>query len=540
MAVAAVSAAPLITVVVLAVFPDQGDTVGRLWATVMPGYIFTTLKLSAGVAAGTLILGVTTAWLVTAFEFPGRRLLSWSLIMPMAMPGYVIAIVYIELLDFAGPVQTAIRRMFGWQYATDYYFPRITSLGGAICLLSLVLYPYVYLLARTAFGRQSARLIEAGRVLNLSFNRCFFRLVLPMARPAIAVGLILVIMETVGDFGLVQLFAVNTLTVGIYVTWFGAYNVTAAARLALGLLILVVLLVVLEQGARGRRRYSEIKGDGRALPRRQLKGWRAWMAGGWCFLPVFGGIGLPLGLQLGWLTSALADARLATFARDAAHSVLLAVLSAGSALLGGIVLAYGQRLAPVVLIKSMVRIAASGYALPGPVIALGVLLPLAALDRALMGAAGELFHIEISYLLSGSIFILIFAYTVRFMALAFGAVEAGLARISPNLDAAARTLNQTVTATLRRVHLPLMRGSMLTALLLVMVDVMKELPVTLMLQPFNFSTLATRTFSYASEEMYRQASLWAVAIVAVGLVPVMVLNRRLLLSLDGSDRAYPS
>jgi iron(III) transport system permease protein len=536
MAVAAISSVPLLTVCVLAVFPDQSEGLRRLWSTVMPGYILVTLQLAAGVAVGALILGVTTAWLVTAFEFPGRRLLAWSLMMPMAMPGYLIAIVYIELLDFAGPVQTAIRRIFGWQYATDYYFPRINSLGGAILLLALVLYPYVYLLARTAFGRQSARLIEAGRVLNHSFSRCFFRLVLPMARPAVAVGLILVVMETVGDFGLVQLFAVNTLTVGIYITWFGAYNVPAAARLALGLLFMVLLLVVLERAARGRRRYSEIKSDGRILPRQTLAGWRGWMAGGWCFFPVFGGFLLPLGLQLGWSISALADARLATFARDAAHSVLLAVLSAGAALLAGTVLAYGQRLAPTALVTAMVRIAASGYALPGPVIALGILLPFAGLDRALSGAAQALFQIEVRYLLSGSIFILVFAYTVRFMALAFGAVESGLARISPNLDAAARTLNQTVGTTLRRVHVPLMRGSMLTALLLVMVDVMKELPATLMLQPFNFSTLATRAFSYASEEMYRQACLWAVAIVGVGLVPVILLNRRLLLSLDGNDR----
>lgn len=517
------TALPLLTIFVISFLPGEEGTIARLCRTVLPGYLLTTTKLACGVGCGVLLLGVSTAWLVTACDFPGRRVFNHLLIMPMTMPGYLIAFVYIELLDYAGPVQSALRALFGWRSAADYSFPRITSLGGAILLLSFILYPYVFLMARTAFSEQAGRWIEAGRSLNITPRRAFFRLVLPLARPAIISGMLLALMETIGDFGLVQLFAVNTFTVGIYNTWLGASNLPDAARLACGLVIIILLLISIERFSR--RKKSYVQPAGAPPPRSPLSGWRGILAAGWCFFPPCAGFLIPLFLELLWCYEGFDQLRSATFVRDAGHSLLLGGITAAVALCCALLLAYGRRLAPTRLLDGAIRLATLGYALPGPVVALGLLIPLALVDRGGI-FLGEKIGIDTGYLLSGSLFILVFAFLVRFLTMAYGNVEAGLARISPSCDEAARMLRCGSTTILRRIHLPLLRSSMFTAVLLVVVEVMKELPATLMLQPFNFSTLATRAFSYASEERYQQAALWSVAILLAGVIPVILINLR--------------
>ncbi len=491
---------PLLTVFSLSFWPGESGTLPRLWNTVMPGYLQTTTQLVFGVAFGVLLLGTTTAWLITFCDFPGRQLFNHLLMMPMAMPGYLIAIVYIELLDFAGPIQSALRWVFGWNSAQDYWFPQITSLGGAIVLLSLVLYPYVFLMARTAFGEQASRWLEVGQSLNITPLRSFFSIVIPLARPAIISGLLLAIMETVGDFGLVQLFSVNTFTVGIYNTWFGASNLTDAARLASGLLALMLLLVSLENISRRKKRYVQPKAA--PPPRKKLTGTAGATAYCWCLLPVFLGFLLPFCLQIFWCIGGIDKIRTETFIEDATNSLLLGVTTALAALVIAVILAYGRRLAPSKLLNSSIRIATIGYALPGPVLALGVLIPFAWFDRQYIFLSQNLFGYSPGYILSSSIFILIFALLVRFLAMAFGSLDTGLGQISPRCDDAARILRTGPTGT-----------------------------ATLMLQPFNFSTLATRTFSYASEEMYQQASLWSVAIVAAGIIPIFIINNKILRAL---------
>ncbi|PID75316.1 MAG: iron ABC transporter permease [Deltaproteobacteria bacterium] len=520
---------PLFAVLALAFWPGEEGTILRLWQTVLPGYMLTTLQLVCGVGFGVLLFGTTTAWLVTVCDFPGCRLLNHLLMLPMAMPAYLIAIVYIELLDFAGPIQSTLRGWFGWSSVQEYWFPPITSLGGAVFLLSLVLYPYLFLMARTAFGEHAGRWLEVGQTLNLTPRQSFFRIVLPLARPAIVSGLLLAVMETVGDFGLVQLFSVNTFTVGIYNTWFGASNVPDAARLASGLLAVMLLLITLERISRGGRRY--IQPVGSPLQRRRLGRYAGILACIWCCIPLFLGFLLPFSLQLYWCVDSFSAIDTDSFLSDATHSLVLGGGAAICALMVALVLAYGRRLVPSVVLKASIRIANTGYALPGPVLALGVLVPFAWFDRQLIAFTEKIWQTNPGYLLSGTVGIVIFAMVVRFLAMAFGNIEAGLGRISPRFDQAALLLKTGSLGILRRIHLPLLRSSMFTALLLVVVEVMKELPATLMLQPFNYSTLATRAFSYASEEMYKQASLWSVAIVAAGIIPIFIINAGLLRSL---------
>ncbi len=525
----AISALPLLTIIVLSFVPGVDGTLTHLYNTVLPGYLLTTAKLVFGVGCGVLVLGTSTAWLVTAYDFPGRSLFNQLLLMPMAMPAYLIAIVYIELLDFAGPVQSFLRQVFGWRSMTEYWFPQITSLGGAIFLLSLVLYPYVFLMARTAFGEQGRRLIEVGQTLNLSPWTSFYRLVLPLSRPAIVSGLLLAIMETVGDFGLVQLFSVNTFTVGIYNIWLGASNLPDAARLATGLLSLMMLFIFLEYLSRRNKRYGQTAGA--PMPLKRLSTKTGILASLWCLFPLVFGFFLPFFLQIFWFIEGFADIQKQTFITDAKNSLLLGITTAVLGLVIAILLAYGKRLAPSRMLHGTIRFATIGYALPGPVVALGVLIPLAWLDRQFIGLAKQFLGWDPGYLLSGSIYILVFALLVRFLAMSFGSIDNGLERIPYHCDEAARMLKTSPSGILGRIHLPLLRGSMLTAVLMVLVEVMKELPATLMLQPFNFSTLATRAFSYASEEMYKQASLWSVTIVLVGIIPIFSINQRLLSNL---------
>jgi iron(III) transport system permease protein len=526
LALALLFALPFFSLIVTAASAEE-NVWGHLLSTVMPGYLKNTFLLMLGVGSGTLLLGVSTSWLISMTEFPGRRMLEWGLLLPLAFPGYIIAMVYVELLEYSGPVQAQIRLWFGWNNFQDYWFPPIASVGGAITMLSLVLYPYVYLLARIAFLQQPATLLESSRMLGKSSRNSFFHVSLPLARPAIVVGVSLAMMETLADFGTMQLFAVQTFTTGIYHTWFGAYNAPGAAQLSLSLLMFISVFVFLERYSRKQQRSHTKNSIHIPHPRYKLSGISSLSAFAFCLVPVVFGFALPAGLLIQWAAKSWREVMLERFFSDAGNSLILAVLTAFLAVLLGVLMAYGSRISKRRRIRWAVRTVSLGYTFPGPVVALGVLLPFAWFDRTIDAWMQESFGISSGYLLSGTLFILVFAYLVRFLALAYGTAESGFGRITSAMEDASRSLGKNTWQTLKRVHLPLLRGSMLTAGLLVFVDVMKELPATLMLQPFNFSTLATRAYGYATEELLREASLWCLTIVLVGLFPVIFLNRQL-------------
>ncbi len=526
LALALLFALPFFSLIVTAASAEE-NVWGHLISTVMPGYLKNTFLLMLGVGSGTLLLGVSTSWLISMTEFPGRRMLEWGLLLPLAFPGYIIAMVYVELLEYSGPVQAQIRLWFGWNNFQDYWFPPIASVGGAITMLSLVLYPYVYLLARIAFLQQPATLLESSRMLGKSSRNSFFHVSLPLARPAIVVGVSLAMMETLADFGTMQLFAVQTFTTGIYHTWFGAYNAPGAAQLSLSLLMFISVFVFLERYSRKQQRSHTKNSIHIPHPRYKLSGISSLSAFAFCLVPVVFGFALPAGLLIQWAAKSWREVMLERFFSDAGNSLILAVLTAFLAVLLGVLIAYGSRISKRRRIRWAVRTVSLGYTFPGPVVALGVLLPFAWFDRTIDAWMQESFGISSGYLLSGTLFILVFAYLVRFLALAYGTAESGFGRITSAMEDASRSLGKNTWQTLKRVHLPLLRGSMLTAGLLVFVDVMKELPATLMLQPFNFSTLATRAYGYATEELLREASLWCLTIVLVGLFPVIFLNRQL-------------
>ena len=530
-ALAALLTSPILAVLGIAM-ENSGDAWAHLASTVLGTYINQTFGLIIGVGAGVLIIGVGTAWLVTMFEFPGRSVLQWALLLPLAMPAYIAAYTYTDVLEFAGPVQTSLREMFGWQRPGDYWFPEIRSLGGAVTFMSLVLYPYVYLLARAAFVEQSQNLWDAARGLGLGTWRCFMRVGLPLARPAIAVGVLLALMETLNDFGTVDYFAVQTLTVGVYRVWFGMNNAPAAAQLASMVLALVLVMATLERIARGRRRYQFSHNTPRRHPLARLRGVRGVLALLTCATPLTLGFVIPAGLMA---VSAVGSYGYATGVDTlslAFNSLAVASLAALVCLCVGLFLAYGARLSGTALVKSATRIASIGYTVPGVVLAVGVLIPAAALDNAIDGFMRTHFDTATGLIFSGTLYALIFACTVRFLALSFGSLEAGLTKITPNMDAAARSLGRHPGGVLARIHFPLLRGSLLTGVMLVFVDAMKELPMTLILRPFNFNTLATHVYEYASYEAFDQAVIAALAIVVTGLGPVIVLS----LSFAGSGR----
>lgn len=506
------------------VFHPGGETWDHLMATVLADYVMNSVSLMLGVAAGTLVMGVTTAWLVTQFRFPGRRVFIWLLLLPLAMPAYIIAYTYTGMLDFAGPVQSSLREAFAWSIG-DYWFPRVRSLGGAMVMLSLVLYPYVYLLARSAFLEQSPSLNDASRLLGAGPFRRFFRVNLPMARPAIIAGLSLALMETLADFGTVQYFGVPVFTTGIFRTWFGLGDSAAAAQLSALLMGFVFILILLERWSRRRARYHHVGLRSRPLPLTTLRGGRAAAAFAICLLPPLLGFIVPT-LQLAhWAVLTAPEMLDREFVTLALHSFGLAFAAALIAVVVATVVAYGKRLHATPLTELAARIAGMGYAVPGTVIAVGVMIPFAWTDRWLDAWMREAFGISTGLLLSGTLFILLFAYTVRFLAVSLQTVEAGLGRITPHTDDAARSLGYRPLEILARVHLPCINGALLTAILIVFVDVLKELPATLILRPFDFNTLAVRTYELASDERLADAAISAIAIVLVGILPILVLSR---------------
>ena len=515
---------PVASIFWISLFPEE-----NIWThladTVLPHYISTTLILLAGVGGLSIAIGVSTAWLVTMCQFPGRKLFEWALLLPFAVPAYVIAYVYTDLLEYAGPVQILLRDWFGWQNARDYWFPDIRTLGGAILMLSLVLYPYVYMLTRAAFLEQSANIRAASRTLGCTPFESFIRVSLPMARPSIAVGLSLVSMETLNDFGTVDYFAVKSLSAGIYDTWLNMGNLGGAAQIASMMLVFVVILISLERISRSRQKQFSGADRYGTLETYQLKGWQASGALLICGLPFIAGFVLPVILLARYAVIYFDESWTEDFLTIATNSFVLSALAALLCCLVGLLLAYSTRLHNNRLMRISVRCAGLGYAMPGAVLAIGVIIPFAAFDNSLDTLMREQFGISTGLLLSGTAFAILFAYVVRFLAVASGSIESSLGKVTPTMDMASRSLGLNSFQTLLRVHLPLIRGGLLTGALVVFVDCMKELPATLILRPFNFDTLATQVYQFASDEMIEQASLGALLIVLVGLIPVILLSR---------------
>ena len=523
-----------LAVVLGSVFFPATEIWSHLADTVLTDYIVNSLALFVGVGFFSLILGVLPAWLVTMYRFPMSRYLEWGLLLPMAMPAYIIAYSYTGMLDVAGPLQISLRELTGWQYR-DYWFPEIRSLGGAIAMLSLVLYPYVYLLARAAFIEQSTCVLEVSRALGCNALDAFRRVALPLARPAIMVGLSLVVMETLADYGTVQYFGVSAFTAGIFRTWFGLGDSLAAAQLSVLLLVFVAAFLYLEKRSRRLARFYNTSSRYSSLLQQQLSKNQGLSALLLCATPLLLGFIIPVLFLMDLALDTYSQVLGKDFYMLLLNSVLLAFVTAILALFIALFMAYSNRSTDSPVNRFMVRFVSMGYAIPGTVIAVGVLIPFAWFDNTLDAFLIEHFNVSSGLLISGTVVTLIFAYLTRFLAVSINTVEAALVKIKPVMDEVAKTTGLSPVSIIKRIHIPMMRGSLLTALLLVFVDVLKELPATLILRPFNFNTLAVRTYELANEERLADAAVPALAIVLVGIIPVIMISNSISRSRAGHE-----
>jgi iron(III) transport system permease protein len=513
---------PVLTVLSSVLLPSS-DVWQHLKSTVLAEYVKNSLLLVLGVGTGALIIGITTAWLCSVCEFPGRKYFSWLLLLPLAFPPYIIAYTYTGLLDFAGPVQQFLRESFDWKYG-DYWFPQIRSLSGAVTMLSLVLYPYIYLLTRSAFSEQSTSFREASHILGIGLSKTFLKAALPLARPAIIAGLTLVIMETLADYGTVKYFGIPTFTTGIFRTWFGLGDRIAATQLASLLLLCVFLVIIIERYSRQAAKYENLSGSQKKW-RYPLSKSKAALAIFFCSIPVLLGFVIPAIQLFNWALKTAPDIINSSFYELVFNTIKLASIVAVLIVITATLLAYGKRVSSHFIVPYSVNISAMGYAVPGIIIAVGVLLPFAWFDNTLDTWLENKFGISSGLLLTGSLAALVFAHLVRFMAIGLNSVDASLAKIHRNIDDAAQLLGHKTMDRFFSVHLPLIRSGVLTAALLVFVEVIKELPATLVLRPFNFNTLAVRTYELASDERLADSACSALLIVAVGILPILILNR---------------
>ena len=522
--IAAVVVAPMLAVLWLALHPTE-NIWPHLVATVLPRYLQNTLILMAGVGALSAAVGTGAAWLVTMHRFPGRRWLDLALLFPLANPAYIGAYALVDFLTYSGPVQSGLRLSMGWTSARDYWFPQVHSAGFAVVVLTAAFYPYVYLLARAAFREQSGASYEVARSLGVGPVGLFLRVGLPLARPAIAAGVALVLMETVADFGTVQHFGVQTLTTGVFSVWLNDSNAGGAAQIALVILTLILALLWIERQGRRNARFHRMARATRPVAPQPLPGARGWLATGLCLIPFGLGFVLPVAVMAGhalqkpevWFAPGLAEA----VGNTLFVGGLAALITVGAALF----LVYGVRLAGRSAARLILPVTALGYAAPGAVMAVGILIPLAALDHQLADAVLALTGHDPGLMLTGTVTALVLAYAVRFFGIAQNAVDSAFGRVSPSLPMAARSLGRRGGQTLREVYLPLMRGSVSTALLVVFVDCVKELPATLLLRPFNFNTLSTRAYDLASLEKIGEAAPAALLVIAVSLAAVSLIDR---------------
>ncbi|MCB2111198.1 MAG: iron ABC transporter permease [Defluviimonas sp.] len=522
--IAALVAVPILSVVVLAFHPTENIWPHLLHAT-LPRYAANTAILALGTGALAASVGAGAAWLVTMYRFPLVGALEWLLLLPLAIPAYVGAYALVDFLDYSGPVQVALRAAAGWSSARDYWFPQIRSPLAAIVVLAAALYPYVYLLARAAFREQPAGSYEVARALGAGPIALFRRVGLPLARPAIAAGAAVVMMETVNDFGVVDYFAVQTLTTGIFSVWLETGNAGGAAQIACVILAAILLLVGLEKAGRRRSRYYQSARQPRPVVRIALKGPAALAATAACALPVLAGFVLPLAVIAGHAATTAEGWVDAGLLRALLHTLVTGGAAAALTVAGALVLVYGVRLSGHAVPRRLLPLTTIGYAAPGAVLAVGILIPLAALDHRIADAWTWATGHDPGLLLTGSAAAIVLAYFVRFFAIAQGATDAAFGRVPPSLPMAARSLGRSAGGTLGAVYLPMMRGSVGAALLLVFVDCVKELPATLLLRPFNYDTLATRVHEKASLENLAEAAPPALLVIAVGLVSVALLAR---------------
>lgn len=523
-AIAGLVLLPLLAVVWLA-FSSDSNIWPHLWATSLPRYLSNSLIMMFGVAAIAVAIGVSSAWLVVTKEFPAAKYFEWLLLLPLAVPAYIGAYAFVDFFEFAGPVQTALRGMFGWADGTQYWFPEIRTRGAAIFVISLSLYPYVYLLARAAYREQATGAFEVARALGCGPWGSFFRVGLPLARPAIVIGVTIVMMETLADFGTVEFFAVQTLTTGIFTVWLEGGNIGGAAQIASLMFAMVLVLSYLERLSRRNMAHHQSGTSRIQSSKTRLQGW-AIPAVLFCLsLPILFGFILPVGILAVHASNELAiwsDSRLvAAIWRSGMVGGAASVLTLGL----GLVLVYAVQLSPSKLPRRLVPVTSLGYTAPGAVLGLGILIPMAAFDHIIADTLLSLFGIEVGLLLTGTAGAVIFAYCVRFFVLSYGALDAGFGRLSPNLGLAGRSLGLGPAAVLSRVQLPLLRTSFLTAALLIFVDCIKELPATLLLRPFGFETLATHVYSFASREDIGGASVGALLIILVSGLAVLILAR---------------
>ncbi|MGI2136756.1 ABC transporter permease [Shewanella baltica] len=525
-AVATILVLPLVALILQALQPDEA-VFGHLMATVLPTYIINSLLLIFWVSLGALLLALPCAWLMARCEFVGRRYLQWALLLPLAMPGYIVAYVYTDLLDYAGPVQRSLRSIFGWSSPQDYFFPDIRTLGGAACMLSLVLFPYIYLLARTAFMEQSLSLAHASRIMGCSPWQSFWRLSLPMVRPALAVGVALVAMETAADFATVNYFAVPTLTTAVYDTWLGYGNLTAAAKLSAIILLVVFSLIGFERFARRKQQLFQKQSRIQASDLYRLSAAQTAVALSFFATLLLLAFLLPFGILLSYAIGYFEQSWDESFWQLSLNSLSLALITSFICCLIALLLMFVRRISPRPSDALPSRLASTGYALPGTVLAIGVLVPLTMLDFAINDLADLLGLDGPGLILTGSVVALIFAFCVRFVAIAIGSVESSYKRISPSLDMVSLTMGQGPRQLLQRVHLPLLGKGLFAGALLVFIESMKELPAALLLRPIGFENLATYVFQFVSDEKLEHGALAAIVIVLVGLVPLIYLNRSL-------------
>ena len=511
---------PIVAICVAA----SGDSAGlwtHLYQTVLPRYVANTLGLMLGVGSLSLLFGVSTAWIVVRYEFWGRRFLQWILLLPAAVPGYLIAYTYTDFLEYAGPVQALLRDFFGWQSARDYWFPEIRSMGGCVLVLGAVLYPYVYIMARTAYLVTPVSLFEVGRVAG---RNLFWNIALPLARPAIVAGLALVLMETLSDFGTVEYFAIETLTLGIFNVWLGMNSLTAAAQIASFGFLFVIALLTIEVLSRTRRRFTDTTRHSASLSPERVGGWYAAICIGICLTPVMIGFVVPVSVLLNFVLQGYSVELETNIIKAAGNSLLIGLAASILVIASAALLGLTSKFDKGVWLSRLSALASFGYAFPGTILAIGVVTAGGAVDGLIDFLLSWVFGISYEGWLTSGVGLIVFACVVRFQAVGYGAVVTGLGRISPSMIEASRVLGCGFAKSIWRVILPSIRLSCLAGGLLVFVDVMKELPMSLLLRPFNFETLATFVYQFAKDELLEEAALPALAIVATGVIPVILMN----------------
>ncbi len=515
---------PLLVIFYLALTPTE-NIWPHLSTTVLPNVLFDTLVLALGVCTISICVGTSAAWLVTMYRFPGRAIVDYLLVLPLAMPTYIVAYCYVDLFDYAGPVHAMVDQLFGWKNPKQSWLPEVRSLPSAIFILASVLYPYVYLTARASFVQQSVCALEVARTLGRTSMGTFWSVALPLARPAIAAGTVLVLMESLNDLGAVQHLGIDTFSASIYATWLQRSNLSGAAQLASVLLVFITLILLLERWARRGAQSHHTTGRYRAIPLERLEGWHGYVALMLAALPFLLGFAMPVLVLLQHASEHVSEALDSGFLKAVGDSLLVSSAGAIATVAVALTIAYARRISSHPTFKSAVWLSGLGYAAPGTVLAIGLLFSLGSVDSWINTRSESVLGISSGQIFSGTVFAIIIAYVIRFCAVAMANLDAGLQRISPNLDAAARALGETRLTTFWRVHVPLLLPALGAAALLVFVDSMKELPATLLLRPFNFETLATHVYDLVALEQFERAALGSLAIVAVGIIPVLLLHQ---------------